>query len=596
MITFDSPTVFKWKKFDIVKLFVAINDKENDYREKREHTYSQVLETCRDLLKRPGIHSVISMKAAGFTYTNVGDTVRCDQCKLEVSNWTATMSPFGIHAERCPNCSFVRAMQPSKDSVLFPSTFSQLMESSNEKEKSSIWQKTEENPRERNTFGTLKEVDILKQVRYRTFSHWSHSHAPSQVQMIEAGFFSCNIGDRVICLYCNLICQQWTSNIDNPYEVHKILSPKCPFVKAMLLHRDESSILIINESSLRNNSQTVNSHLFHLNEIVHTTACHADYIEIPKRHASFLSWPKENVPSVDDLVRAGFFYTGKKTIVTCFYCNGSLQNWGSNDNPTIEHARWFPQCKYAKQLCGDKLYRKIQQSKYIQQERSRETNLVNNSNSNNQKVEKQDDSTLSRLVAARLDLSISQRLIDKNFKLSIIKRCWEDQFRFKRDDFLTDCDLLIACLILQKQIEHISGNKDNIIVPSIQMKKIRQREYQEVQPALSSLSSDPSNNPTINITSSTQSTTNESNSIIAVETNKTEMTKSENTRSMNTLFELMQTTNCSLKNPCALCMSEERQLACIPCGHMATCVPCGHSLRLCPICRQPIDAFIRIYS
>jgi len=43
-----------------------------------------------------------------------------------------------------------------------------------------------------------------------------------------------------------------------------------------------------------------------------------------------------------------------------------------------------------------------------------------------------DESTLSRLVAARLDLPISQRLLDQNFKLSIIKRCWEDQLRLKR--------------------------------------------------------------------------------------------------------------------------------------------------------------------
>jgi len=42
-----------------------------------------------------------------------------------------------------------------------------------------------------------------------------------------------------------------------------------------------------------------------------------------------------------------------------------------------------------------------------------------------------DESTLSRLVAARLDLPISQRLLDVNVKLSIIKRCWEDQLRLK---------------------------------------------------------------------------------------------------------------------------------------------------------------------
>jgi len=43
-----------------------------------------------------------------------------------------------------------------------------------------------------------------------------------------------------------------------------------------------------------------------------------------------------------------------------------------------------------------------------------------------------DESTLSRFVAARLDLPISQSLLDRKFKLSIIKRCWEDQLRLKR--------------------------------------------------------------------------------------------------------------------------------------------------------------------
>ena len=43
-----------------------------------------------------------------------------------------------------------------------------------------------------------------------------------------------------------------------------------------------------------------------------------------------------------------------------------------------------------------------------------------------------DESTLSRYVAARHDLPISQSLLKRGFKLSIIKRCWEDQLRLKR--------------------------------------------------------------------------------------------------------------------------------------------------------------------
>jgi hypothetical protein len=205
---------------------------------------------------------------------------------------------------------------------------------------------------------TLVEVDTLKQIRKRTFSHWPHRSSPSPSQMIESGFFNCNVGDRVICIYCNIVCQQWIPNSDDPWELHKTLSPKCPYVIAMLIRSQTSTIMVINEHS--------NNDPFRCNAIVYTAACNTAYIEIPKRYASFATWPNENLPSVDDLVKAGFFFTGTKTIVTCFYCNGSLQNWGANDNPTIEHARWFPHCAYAKQLCGSELYRKIQESKRSQ--------------------------------------------------------------------------------------------------------------------------------------------------------------------------------------------------------------------------------------
>lgn len=46
-------------------------------------------------------------------------------------------------------------------------------------------------------------------------------------------------------------------------------------------------------------------------------------------------------------------------------------------------------------------------------------------------------------------------------------------YAYVDDDFATDADLHMACMILQKQIEHIDGKKENITIPSIKMKKIR---------------------------------------------------------------------------------------------------------------------------
>lgn len=42
------------------------------------------------------------------------------------------------------------------------------------------------------------------------------------------------------------------------------------------------------------------------------------------------------------------------------------------------------------------------------------------------------------------------------------------------DDFVSDCDLRMACTILQRQITVIDGKKENIIVPHVRMRKIRE--------------------------------------------------------------------------------------------------------------------------
>jgi hypothetical protein len=332
---------------------------------RKREKFDQVLETCRKLARKQGIYSSLLMREAGFQYINNGDTVRCEQCQLEVSGWTKDMIPLVIHKERSPNCDFIRSMCPSN--IISTSSsernFDPIIALSSNEEPPSKRQRIEVNSETCYT-RTFTEVETLKEVRCRTFSHWPHQVSPSRKQMIDAGFFNCNVGDRTICLYCNLICQQWVPHTDDPWLVHTTLSPQCIYVSSMLACRDNQSILVVNGNSTDNCSSTTDTRdPFRSNAIVLTAAIHTAYNEIPKRHVSFVNWPNEALPLVDDLVRAGFFYTGTETIVTCFFCNGSLQNWGPSDNPTVEHARWFPQCAYAKQLCGHNLYQKIQESK-----------------------------------------------------------------------------------------------------------------------------------------------------------------------------------------------------------------------------------------
>ncbi|CAF1610210.1 unnamed protein product [Adineta ricciae] len=152
----------------------------------------------------------------------------------------------------------------------------------------------------------------------------------------------------------------------------------------------------------------------------------------------------------------------------------------------IEHARWFPNCAFAKQLCGVELYKKIQESKKAQQERAKANDANKRDGKTNSTVGRgqliiPDESALSRLVAARLDLPVSRRLHRQYFKLLVIKRVWEYHLRLRSDSLDNPIDLWMCCTILQRQIEVISGDKDkNIIVPRVAMQTILEKELADI--------------------------------------------------------------------------------------------------------------------
>ncbi|CAF4855409.1 unnamed protein product, partial [Rotaria socialis] len=78
----------------------------------------------------------------------------------------------------------------------------------------------------------------------------------------------------------------------------------------MLARPQTAAILVINEQ--RGTDQSLASgraDLLRSNAIVHVETCNSPYMEITQRHASFETWSNTDSPSVDDLVRAGFFYT-----------------------------------------------------------------------------------------------------------------------------------------------------------------------------------------------------------------------------------------------------------------------------------------------
>ncbi|KAK3109127.1 hypothetical protein FSP39_023542 [Pinctada imbricata] len=65
------------------------------------------------------------------------------------------------------------------------------------------------------------------------------------------------------------------------------------------------------------------------------------------------SWPRYlRCPKVEDMARSGLFYSQIGDKVVCFQCGLGLKFWEPNDCAYKEHARFSPQCKYVKMVCG----------------------------------------------------------------------------------------------------------------------------------------------------------------------------------------------------------------------------------------------------
>ncbi|CAF2371742.1 unnamed protein product [Rotaria sp. Silwood2] len=502
----------------------------------------------------------------GFSYTGKGDKVRCDACGLEIDNWKTGMDPKQEHMKRRPECQFVLDQHEifSKNDqtilLLKPTiTCTDVVNPDMRGYKDhgggasagDIIKKGNQNP-----FVFSLSTETMDRARVYTLSNWP-SITPSTQEMAYAGWWYTNIADRVICIHCDTMFHNWNET-DRPYEIHRLKSPQCFFVRS-------------NEQKATNNQRQEPVPIPAANDVPNgqtiVGAVHADYAAVFRRHQTFQNWPEaqqESLPSIDSFVDAGFFYTGDNTVVRCFYCNGALRNWQASDDPKIEHARWFPQCAYIRQFIGENLYQAIQRKN---RELRAQQNLQESNNGENSQYTPWTNDEVDRMVKARLDLPVVERLRQEGYSMAIIRKVYEMQLRFKKDDFKTDVDLRVACLILDKQVKLINGNEANILTPQNWMKKY----IEEQARGLGSLQTD----------------SKPESLVQKVDPPKIITTVAPHPRLMSKTEE---------PNLCLLCLNTERQVACLPCGHLTSCVACGHSLKTCPICRAAVKAFVRIYT
>lgn len=206
---------------------------------------------------------------------------------------------------------------------------------------------------------------------------WNVNNPVSVLDLAATGLYWTGEDDRCVCAYCEGYLGNWEQG-DDPAMIHKSMYPSCSFV----LKKANNNIPIVGELVVRDDGAILVKPKETSGELV-TEPRIPRYKNYDDRLASFenSNWP-EDIASPETLAAAGFFkqnHDGDK--VTCFHCDGSLENWETGDDPLVEHATWFPGCGFLSSLIGhDKIreYFNLAVAKNRQHERI-QTELAYNS-------------------------------------------------------------------------------------------------------------------------------------------------------------------------------------------------------------------------
>lgn len=175
--------------------------------------------------------------------------------------------------------------------------------------------------------GNLQDEIALKSedARLQTFIHWPTSIPVQPEQLARDGFYYLGSGDRVKCVFCNLILKNWEAG-DIVRTEHAKFNPNCAF----LLNKNVGNIPKL---SLPVQEVWANPKF-------------PQYSQPEVRLETLARMPRNMSQCPKQLAQAGFFYTGDGDNMQCFQCGGNLRNWEPHDDPWVEHQLWFPNCPH----------------------------------------------------------------------------------------------------------------------------------------------------------------------------------------------------------------------------------------------------------
>jgi len=267
--------------------------------------------------------SVIVLARNGFVFAGVGDCITCSACDFKLKNWQ-DVNPIVEHQSERPSCSFVcnsgkeneedktepqSALADTKkdpsQTISIKSEESKTLQAANGSSKTSSFNATIEDITERQqrlqksgriSEGRIWSSDVLKE---------------SNGQLVNT---SRDVNSEHYPRSENL-------SINN---------------QASRYATDSAASSLANRTQLESGSQPIRrKHPQY--------SAQSDRLNTFRGREHHFAYP---LSSPAKLAGAGFFYIGPSDNVRCFTCDGGLKNFQPDDDPLLEHRRWFPKCQY----------------------------------------------------------------------------------------------------------------------------------------------------------------------------------------------------------------------------------------------------------
>ncbi|KAM6976421.1 baculoviral IAP repeat-containing protein 7 [Aplochiton taeniatus] len=376
--------------------------------------------------------------------------------------------------------------------------------------------------------------------RLRTFQNWPFDAPVTSGDLARAGFFFLECGDKVQCFCCGGILRYWVHG-DSPTIEHQRHFPTCSFMLGTAVGNIPLSVAPGSSDSV--DGQLL-SQLQRMTVDDQGAAGQAVYPEMEaeeSRLTTFHNWPTGALVQPNVLARAGFFYTGHGDNVKCFFCDGGLRNWETEDDPWQEHAKWFPRCDFLIQSRGREYVSNIQDTHFRPAENlgGSQTPIAREINSGNDVV--------GGVGASSAMLSpVVQTVLQMGFEAGMVESLVQTKYLLSGQHYTSVSGLVTD--ILQAEEED------------------RQRGHQSREPEV-----------------------RQGPSTGGVRT-QTPIKEKVGQGSPEELLRKLQE-----ERTCKVCMDKSVSIVFIPCGHLVVCSDCAASLRHCPICRAIIRGSVRAF-